>query len=67
MVEKGIVGVNETAWNGRPQRVRAPYVKMPNRLRWYLSSTEHEEPRVNLPRPLGKAKYILSPIAYPVP
>ena len=35
--------------------------------RWHLSNAEHVEPRVNLPRPLGKAKYGLSPIVHPVP
>jgi hypothetical protein len=39
----------------------------PLEFRWYPSSTEHVEPRVNLPRPLGKAKYDLSPIVHPVP
>ena len=60
-------GVNGTAWKGRPQWVRAPYGRNPDRLRWYPSSTEHVEPRVNPSRPLDKAKHDLSPIAHPVP
>ena len=35
--------------------------------RRHLSSAGHVEPRANPPRPLGKAKYGLSPIAHPVP
>ena len=35
--------------------------------RWYPSSTEHEEFRVNLSGPPDKAKYNLSPIVHPVP
>ena len=45
----------------------SPVRKNPIEFMGYPSSTEHVEPRVNLPRPLGKAKYNLSPIAYPVP
>ena len=35
--------------------------------RWYLSSAQHEELRVNPPGPPGKAKHSLSPIVHPVP
>ena len=44
-----------------------PVHKNPIEFRWYLSSADHEEFRVNLPRPLGKAKHDLSPIVHPVP
>ncbi len=45
----------------------SPVRENPIEFKWYPSSTEHVEPRVNLPRPLGKAKYDLSPIVHPVP
>ncbi len=45
----------------------SPVRENPIEFKWYPRSTEHVEPRVNLPRPLGKAKYDLSPIANPVP
>lgn len=45
----------------------SPVFKRPNEFRMYPSSAEHEEPRVNLSRPLDKAKYNLSPIVHPVP
>ena len=45
----------------------SPVLEIPSEFRMYPSSTEHEEFRVNLPGPPGKAKYDLSPIVYPVP
>ena len=45
----------------------SPVRKNPIEFMGYPSNTEHVEPRVNLPRPLGKAKYDLSPIVHPVP
>ena len=45
----------------------SPVLEIQNEFRMYPSSTEHEEFRVNLPGPPGKAKYDLSPIVYPVP
>jgi hypothetical protein len=44
-----------------------PVHKNPIGFRWFLSSAQHEELRVNPPRPLGKAKHDLSPIVHPVP
>ena len=44
-----------------------PVLNISIRFRMYPSSAEHEEFRVNLPGPPGKAKYDLSPIVYLVP
>ena len=67
MVEKKIEQVNETRLERLATEGDSPVRKNPIEFKWYPSNTEHVEPRVNLPRPLGKAKYNLSPIAYPVP
>ena len=40
----------------------SPVLEIPIEFRMFLSSAEHEELRVNLPGPPGKAKYGLSPI-----
>ena len=67
MVEKKIEQVNETRLERLAIEGDSPVRKNPIEFMGYPSSTEHVEPRVNLPRPLGKAKYDLSPIAHPVP
>ena len=40
----------------------SPVFEIQTNFRMYPSSAEHEEFRVNLPGPPGKAKYDLSPI-----
>ena len=45
----------------------SPVLEIPTEFKMYPSSAEHEEFRVNLPGPPGKAKYNLSPIVHPVP
>ncbi len=67
MVEKKIEQVNETRLERLAIEGDSPVRKNPIEFMGYPSSTEHVEPRVNLPRPLGKAKYDLSPIVHPVP
>ena len=59
--------VRRRTWKSPPQRVTAPYYKNHFRFRWHLSSAEHEEFRVNLPGPPGKAKHNLSAIVHLVP
>ena len=67
MVEKKIEEVNETRLERLAIEGDSPVRKNPIEFMGYPSNTEHVEPRVNLPRPLGKAKYDLSPIVHPVP
>ena len=67
MVETKIEQVNETRLERLAIEGDSPVRKNPYKFKWYPSNTEHVEPRVNLPRPLGKAKYDLSPIVHPVP
>jgi hypothetical protein len=45
----------------------SPVLESQTGFRVYPSSADHEEIRVNLPGPPGKAKYGLSPIVHPVP
>ena len=45
----------------------SPVFQIQTEFKMYPSSAEHEEFRVNLPGPPGKAKYDLSPIVHPVP
>ena len=52
--------VSRTAWNGRPQRVTAPYAKAVSSPEGYLSRSGHVEPRLNLRGPSRKAKYSLT-------
>ena len=66
-IEKKIDQVNGRVLERTATEGESPVCKNPTEFRWYLSSTEHVEPRVNPPRPLGKAKYDLSPIVHPVP
>ena len=60
--------VAEAAWNGPPERVRAPYAKQITR-EWlrYLSTAGHEESRRNLGGPPSKAKYSSVTDSAPVP
>ena len=52
-----------TAWEGRPEGVRAPYATSDRRLVCVsLSTTEHVEFRGKQGRPLSKAKYSWRPI-----
>ena len=67
MVEKKIEQVNGRALERAATEGESPVRKNPIEFMWYPSSTEHVEPRVNPPRPLGKAKHNLSPIVHPVP
>ena len=66
-VEKKIGQVNGTGLERPAIEGESPVCKNPDEFRWHPSSTEHVEPRVNLRRPLRKAKYDLSPIVHPVP
>lgn len=67
MVEKKIEQVNGRALESAAIQGDSPVRKNPYKFMWYPSNTEHVEPRVNLCRPLHKAKHDLSPIAHPVP
>ena len=49
--------VRRTAWEGRPQRVTAPYPKTITPLVGHPSSARHEKPGVNLRGPPRKANY----------
>jgi hypothetical protein len=49
--------VSRTAWEGRPQRVRAPYAKRDVDVARHPSRAGHEESRLNLGGPPPKAKY----------
>jgi hypothetical protein len=51
--------VRRTAWEGRPQRVRAPYPKTWALLERHLSTTGHGKPGRKLRGPPRKAKYFL--------
>ncbi len=67
LVEKKIGQVNGTGLERPATEGDSPVGKNPSEFKWYPSSTEHVEPRVNPARPLAKAKYGLSPIVHPVP
>ena len=66
-IEKKIDQVNGRVLERTAIEGDSPVCKNPTEFRWYLSSTGHVEPRVNLRRPLRKAKHDLSPIVHPVP
>ena len=51
---------SKTVWNGRPQRVTAPYAKAVSSPEGYLSRSGHVEPRLKLRGPSRKAKYSLT-------
>ena len=66
-IEKKIDQVNGRALESAATEGDSPVCKNPNKFKWHPSNTEHVEPRVNLCRPLHKAKHNLSPIVHPVP
>ena len=53
-------GGAEVPWNGTPERVTVPYVKVESSPGGYLSRSGHVEPRLNLRGPSRKAKYSLT-------
>ena len=67
MLEKKIEENKGNALESAAIEGDSPVLEIQIEFRMYPSSTEHEEFRVNLPGPPGKAKYDLSPIVYPVP
>ena len=66
-LKEGLGSVKRTAWEGRPKRVTAPYLKMQSTFEWLLSTAGHVEPCGNLPGPSGKAKYSFVTDSEPVP
>ena len=58
IVKLPITRLGERPWNGRPERVRAPYTKSAVTSGGYLSTTGHVKPRGNLGRPPPKARYL---------
>ncbi len=72
---RGVEGVSTTTaravrgitWKGKPQRVKAPYLKTALRTRDHLSSAGHEKSCVNPRGPSRKAKYYRETDSEPVP
>ena len=66
-LKEGLGSVKRTAWEGRPKRVTAPYLKMQSTFEWLLCTAGHVEPCGNLPGPSGKANYSFVTDSEPVP